>query len=202
MKLQFFAELDSILEQHKDAFDENFKGGFEGIKGKLLELGYDVLINNKKDAEFIPSTRLSEVVGQRDQFQSQVSELNSQLLAMKDAAKGNEALQAQLQGLMDQNQKLMDNLENTKVESELMLAASDAISPKDILAFVDRSSIKINPKTGEVVGAAAEVERIRKEKPYLFNDPQKKKGGSEPGTGGAGEKFTMNALIRGATGLK
>lgn len=195
------AELQAILEQHKDKIGDLTPDGFNSLSTKLTELGYDVLINHREKAEFVPTSRLNDVVGQRDQFKSQATELNKQLQAMKDAAKGNEELQKQLQGLMDNNNKLLADLENTKVDTEIMLAAKDAVNPKDVLVFVNRDNIKLGAK-GEVLGVEAEIKRIMQEKPYLFkSEQQRKKGGSEGGGGEGGkEKFNMNFLIRSASG--
>ena len=203
IRLQLLAEIDEIMEQFKDSFeDASIKDNFGKISTKLNELGFDVLINNKQKAEFVPSSRLGEVVGQRDQFKTQVTELNKQLQTMKDAAKGNEELQAQLQELMDKNQGLLSEVETTKINTEIMLTASDAVNPKDVLVFVNRNNIKLSAK-GEVLGVEAEVARIKAEKPYLFKSEQLgKKGGSDnSGAHGKPDKFTMNSLIRGAAGM-
>jgi molybdopterin converting factor small subunit len=200
--LQMFATLEEILETHKETLGEegeSVKTQFTGINAKLSELGYDVLINDKQNQEFIPKGRLNEVAGQRDQFKEQVEELNTNLQKMKEQAKGNEELQTQLQGMMDKNQDLLSELEKTKLNAELMLAASEAVNPKDILAFVNMDNVKVTTK-GEMVGVAEEIKRIKEEKPYLFKAPSTKKGGSD--TSGDDDpnkgKFGMNAFIRGA----
>src|SRR5690606_40406115 len=82
---------EDIATNHaKDLEGSNLGESYKALSEKLTALGYDVLINNKKQAEFVPAGRLNEVAGQRDQFKGQVEELNKQLQQMKDAAKGNE----------------------------------------------------------------------------------------------------------------
>lgn len=195
-------DFEQIMEQHKDSL-----AGVEGIQHvqalstKLSELGYDVLFNDKKKAEFVPASRLGEVASQRDTLKTQVETLNSQLQVLKDAAKGNETLQGQLQELMDKNTALIGDLEKTKVETEILLQAKDAIDPKDILPFVNREKIKVNSK-GEITGAKEEIDRLRTEKPHLFGKT-KNKGGSDNSSGDDdGVKGgAMNFLIRRAAGV-
>jgi hypothetical protein len=198
------ADFNEVFEGNKEKLGDlaGSTEQFTKLSAKLGELGYDVLLNHKEKAEFIPSSRLSDVVSQRDTFKTQVQDLNKQLMGMKTAAAGNEQLQAQLQGLMDQNQGLLTEIENTKVNTELMLAANDAVNPKDVLVFVNRDNLKLNAK-GEVMGVEAEIARIKGEKPYLFKSQGdgKKKGGTD-NSGGDGEKLglNMNSLIRRASG--
>lgn len=202
--LQLFANWDDIATQHaKDFEGTNHGESVKSLTEKLGSLGYDVLFNNKKSAEYVPSGRLSEVAGQRDQFKSQVEAQNKELQALKDASKGNDQLQLQLQQLMDTNTGLLKDLEKTKVDSQIMLAATDAVNAQDLLMFVNFENIKLNAK-GEVMGAEAEIVRLKAEKPYLFqsgDDTKKKKGGSDPNNDkGDPNKVGMNSMIRKAAG--
>lgn len=201
-KLQLFANWDEITTQHAKEFEgTNLGESVKSLTDKLGGLGYDVLFNNKKAAEFVPSSRLSEVAGQRDQFKGQVEDLNKQLQAMSDAAKGNDALQKQLGDLMTTNTTLLKDLEKTKVDSQIMLAANEAVNPKDLLMFVNYENIKINSK-GDVMGAEAEIARLKTEKPYLFQGKQQpnKAGGDPNNDKGDPKTAGMNGLIRAAAG--
>jgi hypothetical protein len=197
------ADFNEVFEGNKEKLGDlaGSTEGFTKLSAKLNELGYEVLLNHKEKAEFVPTGRLNDVVGQRDTFKTQVQDLNKQMQTMKDAAKGNEELQGNLQKLMDQNQGLLTELENTKVNTELMLAASDAVNPKDVLVFINRENLKVNSK-GEVMGIEAEITRIKTEKPYLFKSVEQKKKGGSDSSGGDGDtgKMNMNFLIRRAAG--
>jgi molybdopterin converting factor small subunit len=204
INLQLFANLDEVITANEKAFEgSNVKEQFSSIASKLSELGYDVLLNNKKQAEFVPSSRLSEVVGQRDQFKGKVEDLNATLLKMQKDAGDNQGLKDQLQGLMDQNNSLLKEIEQTKINAEIMLGAKDAINAKDVLAFIDMNNVKVNAK-GEVLGVDGEIARIKQEKPYLFAtepDDKKRKGGMD-NSGGREESRVggMNSMIRRAAG--
>jgi regulator of replication initiation timing len=201
------ANFEEILSANEKAFEGagDVKGSFSTLSTKLNELGYDVLINHKEKAEFIPANRLNEVVSQRDTFKTQVQDLNKQLQAMQKGAEGNAALQTELQKLMDQNNDLLKNLESTKVNTEIMLAAKDAINAKDLLAFINFDNIKVNAK-GEVLGVDSEIARLKTEKPYLFGTTDNKGGkgnrGGMDNKGGKDDNSTvgMNAMIRRAAG--
>ena len=197
------ADFNEIYEANKDNLDQT-EGieGYQKINEALQNLGYDVFISDKKKSEFIPSSRLNEVIGQRDNFKTQVTSLNSELTALKQQAQGNEALQTKIQDLLNNNQNLLSEIEKTRIDSEIMITANEAINPKDILIFINRDNIKTNSK-GEVMGVDAEIARLKTEKPYLFKttDKQQSKGGIDnQGSNGDKSTFSMNSMIRRASG--
>lgn len=203
IKLQLFADLDSIITQNPQAFEgSNVKDQFSAIATKLGELGYDVLVNNKKEAEFVPSTRLREVVSQRDTFKTKVEEQTTMLETLKKGAGDNEALKTEYQKLIDQNTSLLREIEDTKINAQFMVGASGegAISPADLIPFMKRDAIKVDAK-GNLLGVEAEIARLKAEKPYMFAQPgSKSKGGMENGGGGDNKPSGMNAMIRRAAG--
>lgn len=201
LDLQMFADLDEVIVTHKEQLADIGESTthFKALKERLGKLGYDVLLNHKEKAEFVPSSRLSDIAGQRDGFKSKVEELNTQLESLKASSKGNEELQGKLQEMMDKNNLLLSDLEKTKINTEIMLSAKDAINAKDILVFVDFSNIKANSK-GEILGVESEINRLKAEKPYLFHDVNKtkNKGGMENGSRKDEDllKGNMNSMIR------
>lgn len=203
INLQLFADLNDIISTNADAFkDVDLEQTFNPIASKLSELGYEVLINNKKQAEFVPTSRLGEVVGQRDTFKQKVEDLNQQLVSLQSKAGDNQALKDDYQNLIDQNNKLLSELEQTRINSEIMINARDAINSKDLLVFINYENIKVNAK-GEALGVEAEIARIKSEKPYLFvgEKEQKKFGADNGGQKDDAAKISgMNAMIRKAAG--
>ena len=203
--LQFFASLDDVISGNADAFGEGdtTRESFNAISDKLKGLGYDVLINHREQAEFVPATRVSEVVAQRESFKKQAEQAIVELNKMKEGAQLSEEAQNQINTLISQNETLLSQLKEANVHVEIMSLASDAINPKDIIPFIDMSKVETD-KDGHVVkGAKEEIDKVRAEKPYLFNKNQKSepsKGGFDGsgGNGGAGgtQKLDMNAAIR------
>lgn len=204
INLQFFASIDDVMTAHTDAFGEGdtTKDSFTAISEKLKGLGYDVLINQRENAEFVPSSRLSEVVSQRETFKAQAEQAIIELNKLKGQQGMSEEAQNQINNLITQNQTLLSQLQEANVHLEVMSLATDAINPKDVLAFVDMTKIKTD-KDGHVTsGAKEEIDRVRTEKPYLFTKKQQEdnKGGFDgtgSGAGGSGSgKVDMNAAIR------
>lgn len=194
------ADFNEILEKH----GEDLKGvegidKFGTINEKLQTLGYDVLINHKEKAEFVPSSRLGEIASQRDQFKSETEKLNQKLQEMKEKAEGNKELQNQLQDLMNKNDDLLGKIAATRIDSEIIAEAKDAIDARDILPFINRDKLKINAKD-EVVGVKEEVERIRTEKPHLFGKISNKGGKESSNNNNTDTTGGMNFAIRRAAG--
>ena len=204
LNLQFFASIDDVIAGNTDAFGEGdtTKDNYTAISEKLKELGYDVLINHREKAEFVPISRLNEVVSQRNTFKQQAEQAIIDLNKLKGQSGISEEAQAQINGLITQNQGLLTQLQEANVQLEIMSIATDAINPKDILPFVDMTKVKTD-KDGNVTGGAKEeIDRLRTEKPYLFNKQQGSgsKGGFDGSNGGGGsqggQKVDMNAAIR------
>lgn len=205
VNLQFFASMDDVITAHTDAFGEGdkTKENFTVVSDKLKELGYDVLINHREKAEFVPASRLSDVVAQRETFKAQAEQAIVELNKLKNQQGISEEAQKQINTLIGQNEDLISQLQEANIQLEIMSTASDAINPKDVLPFVDMTKIK-KDKSGNVVGGVKEeVDRIRAEKPYLFNKqkPENSKGGFDGSNGNnndgnSGQKTDMNAAIR------
>lgn len=202
-ELQFFASFDDVMATHADAFGEGdtTKDSFTSVSDKLKELGYDVLINHREKAEFVPSSRLSEVVAQRESFKEQAEQAIVELNKLKNQQGMSEEAQNQLNTLISQNEQLLEQLQEANVHLEIMSTAADAINPKDIIPFIDMTQVKKDKDGNVVSGVKEEVDRLRAEKPYLFNKKQveSSKGGfdgsgSSSGTGN--QKSDMNAAIR------
>lgn len=200
---QFFASMDDVMSTHADAFGEGdtTKDSFTAVSDKLKGLGYDVLINHREKAEFVPSSRLSEVVAQRETFKAQAEQAIIELNKLKNQQGMSEEAQHQINTLIGQNEALLEQLQEANVQLEIMSTAADAINPKDIIPFIDMTKIK-KDKDGNVTGGIKEeVDRVRTEKPYLFNKtkPESSKGGFDGSSGGGtdgGQKLDMNAAIR------
>jgi hypothetical protein len=199
LNLQLFADINSVFEQNAELLKEVDKDGFTKLTSKLGELGYDILVNERKSAEFIPSSRLNEVVSQREQFKAQVTTLSEQLEALKANAKGSPELQAEYDKMLQANGKLMADLEAATVNSSVIVAAREAHNPQDILQFVDKTKIK-KKADGSFAGIEEEVARIKAEKPYLFSATQRKGGHDTSGGGTGNEQMSMNNFIRRAAG--
>ena len=201
INLQFFANIADVMSAHPDAFPEgtDFGTRFGDVQTQLQALGYDVLINNRASAEFIPASRLSEVISQRDGFKALLDKANKDLEAIRGQENIPEEAQRQIDSLIQANTGLIDSLKEANIKLGIVTEFDDAIDASDIIQFIDKTKLKID-KDGKITdGLTAEHERLKSEKPYLFvaTQTETKKAGQDPGPGGSGhEKATMNSLIR------
>ena len=201
---QFFATFDDVVTAHADAFGEGdtTKASFETASAKLKELGYDVLINHREKAEFVPSSRLNDVVAQRETFKQQAEQAIVELNKLKNQNGITPEAQTQINTLIGQNEQLLEQLKETNIQVEIMSSATDAINPKDVLPFIDMTKVKTDKEGHVVSGVKEELDRLRTEKPYLF--AKQKSEGSKGGfdgsngsnDGNSGQKTDMNAAIR------
>ena len=204
INLTMFANLEDIMSQHTDVFTEgnDFGDRFGAIKDQLGSLGYDLLINNRQNAEFAPTSRISELVSQRDGFKAQAENAIKELNQLKAQPGITPEVQEQIDGLISSNTELLNSLVEANMNLDIVTAAADAKNPKDVLAFINKEALQIDKKTGKVQkGLDEELERLRTEKPYLFNEkkaPEAKAGTENKGSGGNGDggKFDMNSMIR------
>lgn len=204
INLTMFASLDDVLSTHSDVFTEgnDFGERFGAIQGQLKDLGYDLIINNRQNAEFVPSTRLSEVISQRDGFKTQAENAIRELNELKAKDGITPEAQQTIDSLIEANETLLSTLVEANMNLDIVTAAADAKNPKDVLAFINKEALTIDKKSGKVTkGLDEELERIRAEKPYLFNESNnagnKSKAGSEnKGSGGSGDNHDMNSMIR------
>lgn len=203
LNLQYFAEVGDIMTNHPDSFPEgnDFEARFSAIQSQLQGLGYDIFINNRAQAEFVPISRLNEAIGQRDDFKKAAEDANAALKAMKDGGGISEEAQKKIDSLVEANDGLIKSLKEANTRLAVITKFTDAIDPNDIMQFIDMSKLKLDNDGRVVKGLDEEYARIKNDKPYLFRtdkDGSHSHGGADPNGGGQGgnEKATMNALIR------
>lgn len=208
LSLQFFANVSDIMTEHKDAFPEgnDFEARFGAVQTELQNLGYDLLVNHRQKAEFVPSSRLSEVISQRDSFKTQLDKASKELEGIKSQSGISEEAQKQIDDLISSNTALLENLRDANINLGVVTEFGDAIDANDILHFIDKSKLKID-KDGKITGGLKEEhDRLRNEKPHLFKVAEGapgKQAGKDPQGGSGHEKASMNTLIRRASfGIK
>lgn len=193
-----FDEVNEKLQENEELKDFDLKSNFETMKEKLEALGYDILFNNKEASEFIPYDRFKSVISQRDNYKSQLEDLNSNLEKLKgEDAKGNE----ELQKMIDNNNLLIAELEESKFNLELFKVAKDANNPSDLIPFINKDKIKFDKKTNQLVGLEEEIENLRSTKPYLFRHSPDSSVGADT-TESTKVSSNMNDYIRRMAGIK
>jgi len=195
-------EWNEVMEQHGEAIGiDGINETFATLQTKLGEAGIDILLNNKEAQEFVPGSRLSSVVAERNKAKENAENFQKELEALKKSATGNEPLTKQIEVLSTANQSLLADMEAVRVDTAIQLAFSkglaDNVTSEDVMLFVNKEALEVTGK-GKVLGVEEELKRLQKEKPYLFSS-KGNTGGSDRQAGG-GDKLSMNDLIRGGFG--
>lgn len=151
-----------------------------------------VLIDSKKEPVFIPKSRFDEVNTQRKQYKDQADQLVSDLEGMKETAKGNEKLTADLEQARVKLQETEAKINGVKLEAEVKIAlkSANARNEKLVSSLLDMSKLTVNDK-GEVEGLADQLKALKETDDYLFDlkGTDGDKGGDpndKGGTGGTG----------------
>lgn len=187
-------DIGEVIQNNADAFSGIENAG-EVIKqvGTIAKgLGFEVFANNSKTPEYISKTNYDSVVSERDTFKTQTSDLNKQLETFKKAAGDNGELTKQIEDFQIKLADAENQNIGIRIDTAIKLAAIGlkAKDVGDILAFVDKSKLKLN-NDGTVTGLEEQMNDLKEKKAYLFNDEDANKddeGGEEgKGTGHIGK---------------
>jgi hypothetical protein len=173
----------------------------EALKELLGEELYQQLVSklgDKKlavvsDGQWFPKDKFDAVNSENKDLKAQIADRDKQLATLKDAAKGNEDLQKQIQQLQDDNKKAVDEwqgkLDALKFEHvlESALSKAKAKNPKAVKALLDASKIKLDGES--LLGLDDQLKALQKSDAYLFDvQAGNGSGGANPPGGGAGTK--------------
>jgi hypothetical protein len=153
----------------------------EEIAGKVAEVaqekGLNFLVDNKQTPAYIPKTRFDEVINQKNQLKTQLTDLTTQLTGLKKSAKGNEDLESKIADLEKNNSEWQEKYQKTLLEGEIKLKAIElkANDPSDLLRFLDREKLQIGDK-GQIFGLEEQIKAVKEAKPYLFKGEEQPAG--------------------------
>lgn len=155
-------------EQHMD-YKEVFGEIGTQIEAVVKEKGLHLIVDNKEKPEYIPKSRLDEIIGSKNELRTQVGELTNQLELLKKSAKGNDELVKTIDELQKKNVeselKYKKNiLESTIKNKAILEKAKDA---NDLLKFLDVSKFEIDD-SGNVQGLDEQITALKESKSYLF----------------------------------
>lgn len=136
------------------------------------------------EGEFIPKGRFDEVNNQNKELKANLAERDNQLKDLGEKAKGNEELTKKIAELTETNKKLSEEYEAKIAAREREYAIDGELSKigaknlKAVKALLDDEKIVV--KDGQIVGLNEQIETIKKNDAYLFNETQP----TPPGKGG------------------
>lgn len=111
--------------------------------------------------------RNDALVEQNNSYQSEIEKL-------KEENKGNEDFQNKLQSLQDKAIAIDGKYKNLLIESAIKDQSQDAKDFKVIKKLIDTETIKVDGD--EVTGVKEEIEKLRQESPFLFNNDSDERG--------------------------
>lgn len=151
-------------------------------KEELAKLGLTdeqitAVLNAHKEAvkDFVPKTRLDEVIEERNGLRNQVEERDNQIAELGKSAGDNEALKNQIAELQTANTKAAEeyqkNLQQARMDNaiNLALAGAKAKNGKAVRALLDLEKIKVG-EDGTAEGLEDQLKALQKSDAYLFED--------------------------------
>jgi len=178
------------------------KAGIE--EGKLDGTIAD--INKELPKYFIPKDKYNEAAEAKKKLEADIQERDKQLEELKKAAGSNEELKKQITDLQEANKKAGEEWQAKMAQMQLdfaiekALAAAKAKNAKAVKALLDLEKVKLDGE--QLLGLDDQLKAIKESDPYLFGEPGKVGGGTNPPGAGNSEvnpwkKETFNLTKQG-----
>ena len=178
------------------------KAGIE--EGKLDGTIAD--INKELPKYFIPKDKYNEAAEAKKKLEADIQERDKQLEELKKAAGSNEELKKQITDLQEANKKAGEEWQAKMAQMQLdfaiekALAAAKAKNAKAVKALLDMEKVKLDGE--QLLGLDDQLKAIKESDPYLFGEPGKVGGGTNPPGAGNSEvnpwkKETFNLTKQG-----
>jgi hypothetical protein len=166
------------------------------LKKKLPEELYpQVIAALGDDFDFVPRTRLNEVIGQRDELKSQLTAVKSKADQYDDLVASKTALETALADAKAQHLAEIaakdQAINQVKVESTVKekLLINKVKNPTAAMAL-----LKVDAFGDDLAGLDAEITRIKESDPYLFGDSVPGGTGKEDGIAGSAQVGEVEQL--------
>lgn len=147
------------------------------------------------DGAWIPKDKFNEANEAKKKLETDLRDRDKQLADLKDAAKGNEDLQAQIKKLQDDNkatkEKYDADMKDLQLNTALKLALGSDVHDADYaISQLDKSKIEIGEDGSIKAGLEDQVKSLRESKAFLFAEKSENNGltfkGAKPAEGGKG----------------
>ena len=126
---------------------------------------------------YVPQSRLSEVIEERNGLKDQIKERDKQNETLKASAGDNQALKDQIAELQKQNSDATKEYEGKITQLRLdnavdmALSGAKAKNTKAVRALLDLTKAKVG-EDGKVEGLEAQIKAIQKSDAYLFESTE------------------------------
>jgi len=148
-------------------------------------------INKELPKYFIPKDKYNEVAEAKKKLEADLQGRDAQLEELKKAAGTSEELKKQIETLQAENKKAGDEWQAKLSKMQLDFALERALTtakaknPKAVKALLDLEKVKLDGE--QLLGLDDQLKELQKSDAYLFGEPGKVGGGTNP-PGGAEPK--------------
>ena len=141
-------------------------------------------INKELPKHFIPKDKYNEVAEAKKKLEADLQARDTQLEELKKAAGSSEELKKQIEDLQAENKKAKEEWEAKEAQMKLdfaverALTAAKAKNTKAVKALLDMEKVKLDGE--QLLGLDEQLKAIKESDPYLFGEPGKVGGGTNP----------------------
>lgn len=144
------------------------------------------------DGNWIPKAKFDAVNGERQEYKQQAEGLNKQLDELKGKLKDNDTAAETIDGLKQQIQDKETELAETRKQNTIRLEVLKT-RPKDVADILPHIKTDLVAVDGDAVtGLKEQLETLKEEKPYLFEDVEPDGTGGSKGAGAKVKKEPAN----------
>lgn len=155
----------------------------ENIQKKYKDID---LVDSKN---YVEKTELDTVNNSIKDYKKQLKDRDKQLEDLKEKAKGNEELTAEIERLKDENKNVAKDYEakieklNFDTRLDKALTGAKAKNPKTVKALLNLENLKLDGE--DIIGLKEQIETLKESDGYLF-DENSTETNSNAGAGGTG----------------
>jgi len=141
-------------------------------------------INKELPKYFIPKDKYNEVAEAKKKLEADLQGRDAQLEELKKAAGTSEELKKQIETLQAENKKAGDEWQAKLSKMQLDFALERALTtakaknPKAVKALLDMEKVKLDGE--QLLGLDDQLKAIQQSDPYLFGEPGRVGGGTNP----------------------
>jgi uncharacterized protein YlzI (FlbEa/FlbD family) len=174
---------DDIMPKLSKILGASFTQIPENIQKKYKDID---LVDSKN---YVEKTELDTVNNSIKDYKKQLKDRDKQLEDLKEKAKGNEELTAEIERLKDENKNVAKDYEakieklNFDTRLDKALTGAKAKNPKTVKALLNLENLKLDGE--DIIGLKEQIETLKESDGYLF-DENSTETNSNAGAGGTG----------------
>ena len=148
------------------------------VDGVIADIGKEL------PKHFIPKDKYNEAAEAKKKLEADLAARDTQLEELKKAAGTSEELKAQIEQLQAENQKAAEEWQAKVAQMQMdfalerALTAAKAKNLKAVKALLDLEKVKLDGE--QLLGLDDQLKALQQSDPYLFGDPGKVGGGTNP----------------------